>query len=189
MRSSSKHNLVVNPMAAEKQEEAAATNAVSYFAHSLTQKSGRCASKYTRSGIWYVCCCALAMLSFFLSIHHFSRVGPVSVRAVILVIEVRGCIATPASPWIIPYFISTYTFMLIFCDLTHITTHTRTQTRVHEPGIPLCISPFILHCQPLPSLSLLALRISHFCSFRSFFPRRLSACIDSRAQHIHQLVS
>lgn len=81
------------------------------------------------------------------------------------------------------------TFMLIFVDLTHITTQHNTRTRTHESGIPLCTSNHSAFITI--SISLGALRISHSCSFslpfRSFLS--LDAGIDSRAQHIHKLVS
>lgn len=141
----------------------------------------RCASKCTsRSGIWYACSCALSLPCCFLPIHHFSVVELVSVCGGDS--GARGCIATPASPWIIPYFISTYIHAHIPRFDTHHNTraHTHTHTQSHESGIPLCISihsalPIHLHL--------------HLSSCSPALLILLNACIDSRAQHILKLVN
>lgn len=82
--------------------------------------------------------------------------------------------------------------MLIFRDLTHITTHAHTHTYTWMGNSSLYFNSFCI-ANPAPSLFLLS-AISHSSSFFSPFPiliifsLLLNACIDLRAQHIHKLI-
>lgn len=91
---------------------------------------------------------ALSLICFFLFIQHFSLVLSLYMCVFVrFVIQVRGCITTPASLY---GFYTVFRFnvrscLLVFLTLTHITTHTHTlthKTLFHELEIPLCISTF-----------------------------------------------